>query len=118
MKGRSLKIVVAALFIVGLMVSSSFAAPMTAKVIRTSSGDAGVVSLRLEYVSGDTACDWSPDRWFDIDASVSGMDDQALAVALTAISLGINVRVGVNLCPDNVVSGNPTFNWIGLENTN
>lgn len=120
MKGRSLKIVVAAMFLTGMLVSSSMADYLSAKVMRTASTDAGVVSIMMQFVSGKAGeCTWPNANatcsacWFA--PSGTGMDDQTLAVSLTAISLDMNVRVNVDTCPGDGVGNDGTFSHIGLD---
>jgi len=89
---------------------------ITASVNRTSTTN-GTVQVMLRYDSGD-GCTWggsvgnATNVWF---ALPTAMNDQALAVALTAISLGKTVRVGVETCPDTTTSLGGTISSIGLD---
>ncbi len=109
MKAKSLKVVLAAIFLTCvMMVGTSFATSYsTATVTRAAAGNDGVVTLMMTWVSEGT-CTGFTNKWFSIVSS--GMDDQTLAVALTAISLGKNVRVGIENCTTG------TFSAIALDN--
>ena len=100
------------LFSANIASATSF---VSAKVHRTRSVN-GVVSVMLKYVSGK-GCTWGagtrPDNvWFTVP---SNMNDQALAVSLTAISLGKSVRIGIEKCPS-TSDETGTVSSIGLDN--
>jgi len=88
---------------------------VSGNVFRTRSVN-GTASVMLQYVSG-SGCTWgnngtNTNIWF---TGPGGMDDQTLAIALTAISLQKTVRVGVEQCPtENNQTG--TFSSLGLDN--
>ncbi len=108
MKAKGLKVVLAAIFLTCVMVSTSFAISYsTATVTRAAAGDGGVVTLRLTWVAEGT-CTGFTNRWFSSVAT--GIDDQTLAVALTAISLGKNLRIGIEGCSPG------TFSAVALDN--
>ncbi len=85
--------------------------------VNRSSTTNGTVQVMLRYDSG-TGCSWgssvgnATNVWF---ALPTAMNDQALAVALTAISLGKTVRVGIETCPDTTTSLGGTISSIGLD---
>lgn len=105
MKAKGLKIVAAVFVLTFLMVSTSYAFAISAWVNRVRTTD-GTVDVMLRYQSG-TGCTWTGNVWFD---GTANMDDQALAVALTAISLGKTVRIQTNTCVSPAV-----FVSIGLD---
>ena len=81
---------------------------MTTKVVRATAKPSGVTALMLVKPAGTSCCS-TPNCWYTVP---SGSEDQALAVALSAISLGSNVRVGLadaNAC---------VITEIGLDNSN
>ncbi len=116
MKTKGLKVVLAAIFLTCVMVGTSFATSyVTATVNRASTTD-GDVALMLTYVSGGSgtpACTSFPaGSWFL--PATANMDDQTLAVALTAVSLGKNIRIGVETCATSSVQG--AFSQVGIDN--
>jgi hypothetical protein len=115
MKAKSLKVVTAAIFLSCVMVSSSFATSFVSAWVNRAKTTDGTVTVMLRYDSG-SGCTWgtggtNTNIWFD---GTANMDDQALAVALTAISLGKTVRVGVEQCPTSTTQAG-TFSSIGLD---
>jgi hypothetical protein len=116
MKAKSLKVVLAAIFLTAIMASTSFAAFVTANVLTASSTD-GSVSLKMTFSATNgshlPACTAFHDAWFT--PLTANMDDQTLAVALTAISLGKTVKITVTTCPPGG-TGPGVFSSIGLNN--
>lgn len=124
MKARSFKVFATALLLTGMMVSTSFATDFVSASVNKTRSTGGDVEVQLNYTPGTTSgtCEWGSDvvsgtntnYWF---AGPTGMDDQILAIALTALSLGKDVRVGVETCPSG--TGTSTvlgvFSSIGLE---
>ena len=101
--------------VLGTISLASATSWISAWVNRTSSTN-GTVQVMLRYDSG-SGCEWgssqgtSTNIWFTLPTA---MNDQALAVALTAISLGKTVRVGVETCPT-ASSMTGTISSIGLD---
>lgn len=86
-----------------LMATTSFAdVYKTLGVQRTATTANGTCQLMLETDENTGSY-----KWYSVP---SGSDDQALAVALTAISLGSKVRVGLP------VAGSSVLTQIGLDN--
>ena len=91
MKLKGLLVGVITVAIVAIMSTSSFAAIyLTCKVNRTATTANGVASIMLADTATNPA--WVGNVWF---VAPVGSDDPALATALTAISLGQNVRIGL-----------------------
>ena len=96
---------ITAISIVLLIATASFADVFkTLAVKRTSTLAGGATVLMLETDENTNAF-----KWYSVPA---GSEDQALAVALTAISLGSKVRVQLP------VAGSTVINGIGLDNAN
>ncbi len=89
-------------------VSASADVYYTTKVVRATAKPSGVTALKLVKPSGTTCCS-NANCWY---TAPTGADDQTLAVALTAISLGSNVRVGL------ASDSSCTITEIGLDNAN
>lgn len=103
---KNLKIVLAVSLVALFTATASMAATVytTASVKRTATTANGTSSIMM----ADTAATpgWAGNVWF---AAPSGSDDQALATALTAMSLGKNVRIGYD-------DGTLALVQIGLDN--
>ena len=101
------------IFVLGTLSMANATSWVSAWVNRTSTTN-GTVQVMLRYDSG-SGCTWGANNndkiWFTLP---SAMNDQALAVALTAISLSKTVRVGVETCPDANSQGG-TISSIGLD---
>ncbi len=83
----------AALIATGMMMSTSFAAHnATVKVMKATAKPSGVAQVQLVKPTGNTCCA-ETNCWYIAPA---GSDDQTLAVALTAMSLGSDVRIGID----------------------
>ena len=115
MKGKKIVILltVGSIFFAASLASATSFVSATVNRTRTVNG---LVSVMLRYVSG-SGCSWGagarPDNvWFTVP---SAMNDQALAVSLTAISLGKTVRVGIEQCPT-TSDETGTVSSIGLDN--
>jgi len=94
---------------VALMSSSAFADEFyTTKVNKATAKANGVTAIQLVKPAGNTCCA-TVNCWY---SAPTGSDDQTLAVALTSISLGSNVRVGV------VDAASCVITEMGLENAN
>ncbi len=86
---KNMKVVMVVMFMALFVASSAMAAVVytTATVNRTATTANGSTQLKLT----DTGSNWAGGQWFTCP---TGSDDQALATALTAMSLGKNVRIG------------------------
>ena len=113
------KVLVVAILSVSLILGTLSLANATSwisAVVNRASTTNGIVQVMLRYDSG-TGCEWGSSQgtatniWFTLP---SAMNDQALAVALTAISLGKTVRVGIETCPT-AASQRGTISSIGLD---
>ncbi|MBM9602675.1 hypothetical protein [Desulfopila inferna] len=111
------------LFMSAIMCSFLFAAASIASATDFVSGNVnrtrsvnGTASVMLQYVSG-SGCTWGNNGrpvnvWFTVP---SAMNDQALAISLTAISLQKTVRAGIETCPT-PGSETGTLSSLGLDN--
>lgn len=94
---------------VALMSSAAMAdVYYTAKVNKATAKPNGVTAIQLVKPAGTTCCT-TTNCWY---SAPTGADDQTLAVALTAISLGSNVRVGL------VSDSSCVITEMGIENPN
>lgn len=81
-----------ATFLIVLVISPhAFSATdyVTCQVKRASSAN-GVTTLLLKYIEGSTT-KWSGYKWFSV---ISSINEEALAVGLSAIALDYYIRVG------------------------